>query len=108
MVKRSEQSRFLVKTRQSIRVVGELVLQNFERYIAAKLDIAGLIHLAHTTRTNWPNDFVVLQPGAWCESQVASDFWLESVGNVYTNQLGVNKTGSRRQSNSTAAGNRGG
>jgi len=45
------------------RVMGEDFWQDFDRYIAAELGIAGAVDLAHPARTDSSGDFIGAEPG---------------------------------------------
>ncbi len=51
MIQRSENLRFALKTGHSFGVVGESLGQDLQCYVAAKLGIAGTIHLTHAACT---------------------------------------------------------
>jgi hypothetical protein len=58
VIERRQHLRFTVEPRQSLRIAGEHVGQNFYRDFTLQLDVARAIHLTHAARTQRRDDLV--------------------------------------------------
>ena len=64
MVERRQHLRFAVEARQSLRVVGEDVRENFDRDVTVQLRVARPIDLAHAAGPEGGQDFVRAEAGS--------------------------------------------
>ena len=58
MIERRQHLRFTVEPRQSLRIAGEHVRQNFYRDFTLQLEVARTIHLAHAAGSQRRDDLV--------------------------------------------------
>ena len=80
MVERSQHLRLTFESCHAIRVVREGHRQDFDRYIASKLDIPGAVDLPHAARADRRKDFVGSQTSSGGQSHKAlNDFILPGV-----------------------------
>jgi hypothetical protein len=71
MIQRGERLGFLSEPRQPIRIAGEGVGQNLQRYVTIQLRVVGAIHLAHAPFADLGRDFIDAEARAGSEGQVA-------------------------------------
>src|SRR5262245_32757271 len=66
MVHRSQELRFSSKAGETIRILRKMIWQEFQRYVALQLRIAGAKDHTHTSFTQWRSDFVWADPCTGC------------------------------------------
>src|SRR2546428_61828 len=59
MVQRCQNARFALKARHTFAIPGECLRQNLDGHAAPELQIRGLIHVSHPTRTEVAGDLVI-------------------------------------------------
>jgi hypothetical protein len=84
VIERREHPRFAPETREAIGIARDCRQQHLNRDIAIQLQVAGTIHLAHSTRANGGNDLVWADQGAGSDCH---DFVIDNPSSKFTIQM---------------------
>src|ERR1035438_7305127 len=58
MIQRSHRARLLFKSPKTVAIAGKRLRQDFQRDLTTESRVARPVHLSHSTRAEWRNDFV--------------------------------------------------
>ena len=59
--------RFALKSRDTVRIAGDVLRQNLQRDVSTALRVAGAIDLAQPALADLGGDVIRAETGSWCE-----------------------------------------